>query len=173
LACIALLVSLGMDERQIRSGLQSFLGVKRRFEYIIRDKNFVYIDDYAHHPKEIKALVDSIRLMYPEKRVIGIFQPHLFSRTKDFMDEFAEELAKLDEVILLPIYPARELPMEGVTSNVLLNKIQNSAKKILEPNQAIDCISVSECDVLLTIGAGDIDRIVAMLKEKIQTQLAV
>jgi UDP-N-acetylmuramate--alanine ligase len=173
LACIALLVSLGMDERQIRSGLQSFLGVKRRFEYIIRDKKFVYIDDYAHHPKEIKALVDSIRLMYPEKRVIGIFQPHLFSRTKDFMDEFAEELAKLDEVILLPIYPARELPMEGVTSHVLLNKIQNSAKKIMEPNQAIDCISVSECDVLLTIGAGDIDRIVSRLKEKIQTQLAV
>ena len=173
LACIALLVSLGMDERQIRSGLQSFLGVKRRFEYIIRDKNFVYIDDYAHHPKEIKALVDSIRLMYPEKRVTGIFQPHLFSRTKDFMDEFAEELAKLDEVILLPIYPARELPIEGVTSHVLLNKIQNSAKKILEPNQAIDCISVSECDVLLTIGAGDIDRIVSRLKEKIQTQLAV
>jgi UDP-N-acetylmuramate--alanine ligase len=173
LACIALLVSLGMDERQIRSGLQSFLGVKRRFEYIIRDKKFVYIDDYAHHPNEIKALVDSIRLMYPEKRVIGIFQPHLFSRTKDFMDEFAEELAKLDEVILLPIYPARELPMEGVTSHVLLNKIQNSAKRIMEPNQAIDCISVSECDVLLTIGAGDIDRIVARLKEKIQTQLAV
>jgi UDP-N-acetylmuramate--alanine ligase len=173
LACIALLVSLGMDERQIRSGLQSFLGVKRRFEYIIRDKKFVYIDDYAHHPKEIKALVDSIRLMYPEKRVIGIFQPHLFSRTKDFMDEFAEELAKLDEVILLPIYPARELPMEGVTSHVLLNKIQNSAKKIMEPNQAIDCISILECDVLLTIGAGDIDRIVDRLKEKIQTQLAV
>jgi UDP-N-acetylmuramate--alanine ligase len=172
LACIALLVSLGMDERQIRSGLQSFLGVKRRFEYIIRDKKFVYIDDYAHHPKEIKALVDSIRLMYPEKRVIGIFQPHLFSRTKDFMDEFAEELAKLDEVILLPIYPARELPMEGVTSHVLLNKIQNSAKKILDPNQAIDCISVSECDVLLTIGAGDIDRIVPELKEKIEMQLA-
>jgi UDP-N-acetylmuramate--alanine ligase len=89
------------------------------------------------------------------------------------MDEFAEELAKLDEVILLPIYPARELPMEGVTSHVLLNKIQNSAKRIMEPNQAIDYISILECDVLLTIGAGDIDRIVDRLKEKIQTQLAV
>jgi UDP-N-acetylmuramate--alanine ligase len=172
LACIALLVSMGMDESQIRFGLQSFLGVKRRFEYIIRDKNFVYIDDYAHHPKEIKALVDSIRLMYPGKKVIGIFQPHLFSRTNDFMDEFAEELEKLDEVILLPIYPARELPMEGVTSEVLLSKIDNPLKKIMEPNQMIDYISTSNCEVLLTIGAGDIDRIVTKLKDKIETQLA-
>jgi UDP-N-acetylmuramate--alanine ligase len=172
LACIALLVSMGMDESQIRFGLQSFLGVKRRFEYIIRDKNFVYIDDYAHHPKEIKALVDSIRLMYPGKKVIGIFQPHLFSRTNDFMDEFAEELEKLDEVILLPIYPARELPMEGVTSDVLLAKIENPLKKIMEPNQVIEYISPSKCDVLLTIGAGDIDRIVPKLKDKIETQLA-
>jgi UDP-N-acetylmuramate--alanine ligase len=172
LACIALLVSMGMDESQIRSGLQSFLGVKRRFEYIIRKDNFVYIDDYAHHPKEIKALIDSIRLMYPGKKVTGIFQPHLFSRTNDFMDEFAEELAKLDEVILLPIYPARELPMEGVTSNVLLEKIVNPEKKIMEPNQAVDYISTSKCDVLLTIGAGDIDRIVPKLNDKIETQSA-
>lgn len=172
LACIALLVSMGMDESQIRSGLQSFLGVKRRFEYIIRNENFVYIDDYAHHPKEIKALIDSIRLMYPAKRILGIFQPHLFSRTNDFMDDFAEELAKLDEVILLPIYPARELPLEGVTSDVLLEKIKNPIKKIMDPNHAIDYISISECDVLLTIGAGDIDRIVPKLKEKIEMQLA-
>ena len=173
LACIALLVSMGMDEVQIRRGLQSFHGVKRRFEYIVRDKRFVYVDDYAHHPKEIKALIDSIRLMYPTKKVTGIFQPHLFSRTNDFMEDFAVELGKLDEVVLLPIYPARELPMEGVTSDVLLEKIENSNKKLLQPQDVIDSFSVDNCDVLLTIGAGDIDRIVDKLKFKIEAQLQV
>lgn len=173
LACIALLVSMGMDEDKIRKGLQSFLGVKRRFEYIVRDKRFVYVDDYAHHPKEIKALIDSIRLMYPTKKVTGIFQPHLFSRTNDFMEDFAVELGKLDEVVLLPIYPARELPMEGVTSDVLLEKIENSNKKLLKPQDVIDSFSVDNCDVLLTIGAGDIDRIVDKLKLKIEAQLQV
>lgn len=173
LACIALLVSMGMDEDEIRKGLQSFLGVKRRFEYIVRDKRFVYVDDYAHHPKEIKALIDSIRLMYPTKKVTGIFQPHLFSRTNDFMEDFAVELGKLDEVVLLPIYPARELPMEGVTSDVLLEKIENSNKKLLKPQDVIDSFSVDNCDVLLTIGAGDIDRIVDKLKLKIEAQLQV
>jgi UDP-N-acetylmuramate--alanine ligase len=173
LACIALLVSMGMDEVQIRRGLQSFHGVKRRFEYIVRDKRFIYVDDYAHHPKEIKALIDSIRLMYPTKKVTGIFQPHLFSRTNDFMEDFAVELGKLDEVVLLPIYPARELPMEGVTSGVLLEKIENSNKKLLQPQEVIDYFSVDNCDVLLTIGAGDIDRIVDKLKLKIEAQLQV
>lgn len=173
LACIALLVSMGMNEDEIRKGLQSFLGVKRRFEYIVRDKRFVYVDDYAHHPKEIKALIDSIRLMYPTKKVTGIFQPHLFSRTNDFMEDFAVELGKLDEVVLLPIYPARELPMEGVTSDVLLEKIENSNKKLLKPQDVIDSFSVDNCDVLLTIGAGDIDRIVDKLKLKIEAQLQV
>ncbi len=173
LACIALLVSMGMDEVQIRRGLQSFQGVKRRFEYIVRDKRFVFVDDYAHHPKEIKALIDSIRLMYPSKKVTGIFQPHLFSRTNDFMEDFAVELGKLDEVVLLPIYPARELPMEGVTSGVLLEKIENSNKKLLQPQEVIDSFLVDNCDVLLTIGAGDIDRIVDKLKLKIEAQLQV
>jgi UDP-N-acetylmuramate--alanine ligase len=173
LACIALLVSMGMDEVQIRRGLQSFHGVKRRFEYIVRGKRFVYVDDYAHHPKEIKALIDSIRLMYPTKKVTGIFQPHLFSRTNDFMEDFAVELGKLDEVVLLPIYPARELPMKGVTSGVLLEKIENSNKKLLQPQEVIDSFSVDNCDVLLTIGAGDIDRIVDKLKLKIEAQLQV
>ena len=173
LACIALLVSMGMDEVQIRRGLQSFHGVKRRFEYIVRGKRFVYVDDYAHHPKEIKALIDSIRLMYPTKKVTGIFQPHLFSRTNDFMEDFAVELGKLDEVVLLPIYPARELPMKGVTSDVLLEKIENSNKKLLQPQDVIDSFSVDNCDVLLTIGAGDIDRIVDKLKLKIEAQLQV
>ena len=111
--------------------------------------------------------------MYPTKKVTGIFQPHLFSRTNDFMEDFAEELGKLDEVVLLPIYPARELPMEGVTSDVLLEKIENSNKKLLQPQDVIDSFSVDNCDVLLTIGAGDIDRIVDKLKLKIEAQLQV
>jgi UDP-N-acetylmuramate--alanine ligase len=152
--------------------LNSFLGVKRRFEYIIRNKRFIYIDDYAHHPKEIKALVDSIRLMYPGKKITGIFQPHLFSRTKDFMEEFAQELSKLDEVILLPIYPARELPLEGVTSEALLLKIVNTNKQLLSPSDAVEFCSVNTCEVLLTIGAGDIDRIVTKIKQNIEFQLA-
>jgi len=111
LACVGLLHELGMDEKQIRSGLKNFLGVKRRFEYIIRTDRLVYVDDYAHHPQEIAALVRSIKLLYPGKQITGIFQPHLFSRTKDFADDFATELSELDELILLPIYPAREEPM--------------------------------------------------------------
>ena len=122
LACVGLLHELGMDEKQIRSGLKNFLGVKRRFEYIIRTDRLVYVDDYAHHPQEIAALVRSIKLLYPGKQITGIFQPHLFSRTKDFADDFATELSELDELILLPIYPAREEPMQGITSEWLLSK---------------------------------------------------
>ncbi|MBM3451756.1 MAG: UDP-N-acetylmuramate--L-alanine ligase [Bacteroidetes bacterium] len=173
LACLALLVCMGMEESQIRSGIQSFLGVKRRFEYIIKDDKFVYIDDYAHHPQEIKALIASIRMIYPNKRITGIFQPHLFSRTRDFMGEFAHELTKLDQVILLPIYPARELPITGVTSESLLEKIENKDKKIMDLDRVVSGFSITECDVLLTIGAGDIDRIVDKLKEKIEEQLFV
>jgi UDP-N-acetylmuramate--alanine ligase len=167
LGCIALLVSLGMDEEQIRSGIKTFLGVKRRFEYIIRTDKVIYIDDYAHHPKEIKALIESVRLMYPKRKIKGIFQPHLFSRTKDFLDDFAEELSKLDEVLLLPIYPARELPIPGITSDVLLEKIANSNKRLVSPVEAIESISFENSDVLLTIGAGDIDRIVDGIKVKL------
>lgn len=167
LGCIALLVSLGMDEEQIRSGIKTFLGVKRRFEYIIRTDKVLYIDDYAHHPKEIKALIESVRLMYPKRKIKGIFQPHLFSRTKDFLDDFAAELSKLDEVLLMPIYPARELPIPGITSDVLLEKITNSNKRLVSPAEAIESISVENSDVLLTIGAGDIDRIVDGIKDKL------
>jgi len=153
-----------LDELQIRAGLKSFLGVKRRFEYIVRNESQIYIDDYAHHPKEIKALIDSIRLMYPGKKITGIFQPHLFSRTRDFLDEFAVELEKLDEVILLPIYPARELPIPGITSDLLLSKIDNDNKKLLEPSEVLNHLKLQKNEVLLTIGAGDIDRIVLEIK---------
>jgi UDP-N-acetylmuramate--alanine ligase len=164
IACIALCEQLGMSEEEIRLGLRTFAGVKRRFEYHVRTEKLIYIDDYAHHPTEINALIRSIRLLYPGKRVTGVFQPHLFSRTRDFFDGFASELSQLDDLILLPIYPAREEPIPGVTSDALLEKVTLNSKLLLSPKDAI--IQLSEVDegVVLTIGAGDIDRIVPELK---------
>jgi UDP-N-acetylmuramate--alanine ligase len=172
LACVGLLHELGMDENQIRSGLKNFLGVKRRFEYIIRTEKLVYVDDYAHHPQEIAALVNSIKLLYPGKKITGIFQPHLFSRTKDFADDFAEELSELDELILLPIYPAREEPMQGITSEWLLSKCKNEKKSIKKPSELLPYLSQYTEGVLLTIGAGDIDRLVPSLNELLTINLA-
>lgn len=164
LAVIGVSLELNVSEKQIRSGLSSFKGVKRRFEYIIKREDKVYIDDYAHHPTEINALLSSIRLLYPNKKVLGIFQPHLFSRTRDFMDDFALSLEKLDQLVLLPIYPARELPIEGITSDVLLDKINHNFKQVLNPSDAVEHAAQSDCEVILTIGAGDIDRIIEPLK---------
>ncbi|NRA12247.1 MAG: UDP-N-acetylmuramate--L-alanine ligase [Crocinitomicaceae bacterium] len=171
IACIALCLELELTQEVIRQGLKSFKGVKRRFEYHVREDDFVYIDDYAHHPTEIKALVSSVRLLYPNQRITGVFQPHLFTRTRDFFDEFAYELSQLDEVILLPIYPAREEPIAGITSEALLSKITTEDKKLMSPTQAVEYLTSSDRiierskdrPVLLTIGAGDIDRIVPQL----------
>lgn len=164
-ACIALAHFLGLCEEEIRFGLQSFRGVKRRFEYKVRTEKLVYIDDYAHHPTEIHALVSSVRLLYPNQKITGIFQPHLFSRTRDFFEGFAHELSELDEVVLLPIYPAREEPIPGVTSDVLLDKITSKTKQLLPALDALNYVSNIYEGVVLTIGAGDIDRIVEPLKK--------
>jgi len=164
-ACIALTQFLGLNEHEIRFGLSSFLGVKRRFEYKVKSEDLVYIDDYAHHPTEIHALVSSVRLLYPGKKITGVFQPHLFSRTRDFFEGFAKELSLIDEIILLPIYPAREEPIAGVTSDVLLEKINAPSKMLLAPNEALKYLSTIKSGVILTIGAGDIDRIVEPLKK--------
>jgi UDP-N-acetylmuramate--alanine ligase len=160
LAVIGVALELGLSEAQIREGLRTFKGVKRRFEYRVRRPEKVYIDDYAHHPTEINALLSSVRLMYPGRRVMGIFQPHLFSRTRDFMEGFAESLSKIDELVLLPIYPARELPIEGITSEALAGQVVHSHKVVCFPEEAISRALRSDCEVILTIGAGDIDRIV-------------
>ena len=167
LACIALCVFLGLTEEEIRYGLTSFLGVKRRFEYHIKSDKVTYIDDYAHHPTELKALIDSVKLLYPTKKISLIFQPHLFSRTNDFMEGFAHELSRVDTLYLLPIYPARELPMPGVTSDVLLAKITCKSKQIVEKEDLVSMIEIKDNEVVLTVGAGDIDRLVKPLKEKI------
>jgi UDP-N-acetylmuramate--alanine ligase len=172
LGCIALLNELGMSESEIRAGLETFLGVKRRFEYHIRTQDLVYIDDYAHHPKEIKALVESIRMLYPNKKIIGIFQPHLFSRTRDFAEGFVEELDKLDELLLMPIYPAREEPIHGISSDWLLSKMTLKNKSLNTPSEVLQHFSNVKDGVVLTIGAGDIDRIVQPLKNFLLSNLA-
>ncbi len=162
LAVIALCKELGLSEQEIRAGLMNFKGVSRRFEYRVKLENIIYIDDYAHHPTEIKALVSSVRLLYPDKKIVGVFQPHLFSRTRDFELGFVEELAKLDEVILMPIYPAREEPIEGVNSEMLVQKIGKHAS-LLQAKQVLDLAKSFSNGVFLTIGAGDIDRLVPEL----------
>lgn len=164
LAVITLTRELGLSEEEIRFGLKTFKGVKRRFEYHVRTENLIYIDDYAHHPTEIHALVSSVRLLYPNKKITGVFQPHLFSRTRDFLDGFVNELSQLDEAIVMPIYPARELPIEGVTSEIIVEKIGPSAR-ILTPEEVVQYASDFESGVFLTIGAGDIDRIVPSLEK--------
>jgi UDP-N-acetylmuramate--alanine ligase len=164
LAVIGVCLELGLNESQIREGLETFLGVKRRFEYIIRRDDLVYVDDYAHHPSEINALVSSIRLMYPDKKITGVFQPHLFSRTRDFLEGFASELSKLDEVILMPIYPARELPIPGVNAEAIRQKMTLKEVRIMTHQELPEYLSNNKPDVLLTIGAGDIDLIVKPLK---------
>lgn len=162
-AVIALSLFLGLTEQEIRAGLKSFLGVRRRFEFRVRSEEKVYIDDYAHHPTEIKALVSSVRLLYPDKKVVGVFQPHLFTRTRDFIEGFAHELGKLDELWLLPIYPAREEPIPGVTSDALAAMIQQTTVRLMHPQEVLESAKQTDASIFLTIGAGDIDRLVPEL----------
>jgi len=160
--------SVGLKHDEINSALSSFNGVKRRFEYIVNRPEAVYIDDYAHHPSEIQFLVESLRRIYPNRKITGVFQPHLFSRTQDFMDGFASELSKLDQLILLDVYPARELPIEGVTSDVLFEKItlENKCRSSIE--EAVNTLSKLELDIVVTIGAGDIDLLVNPIKNMLE-----
>lgn len=167
LAVATMCRELGLSESEIRSGLQNFKGVKRRFEYQVRTEKLVYIDDYAHHPTEIAALVSSVRLLYPDKKVVGIFQPHLFSRTRDFEEGFVRELSRLDEAVIMPIYPAREEPIPGVTSDELVRKIGSKAS-LKTPDQVLEYVKAIENAVVLTIGAGDIDRIVPEVKNSLE-----
>lgn len=145
--------------------LSGFNGVKRRFDYRIERSDFVYIDDYAHHPEELRAFITAVRKIYAGKHICGIFQPHLYTRTRDFAPQFAEVLSMLDTVILLDIYPARELPIPGITSRYLLDMIQNDHKYLLATEEVIPFIERHKPDVLLTMGAGNIDRLVPKIEE--------
>lgn len=164
-AASAVALSCGLNEQQLRFGLKTFSGVRRRFDYRVKTKDIVFIDDYAHHPKEISATLESIRYLFPDKRVVGIFQPHLYSRTADFAAEFAEALSTLDEIILLPIYPAREKPIPGVSSHTILHKIDKMSKYLCSKEQLMELVPALYPDVLVTLGAGDIDRLVPQLEE--------
>jgi UDP-N-acetylmuramate--alanine ligase len=163
-AAAALGLKYGLNEIEIKEGLENFRGVKRRFEYHIQQDNLVFIDDYAHHPKEIEVLQKSIRDLYPGRKATAIFQPHLFSRTRDFMDDFAEALAAFDEVILLELYPARERPIAGVNSKALLDRIPLKNKHLLAREEILTRFGDRKPDLILTIGAGDIDLLIRPLK---------
>ena len=165
LMALAMAQTFGIPTKDIANALRSFKGIKRRFSYQIKSEKLVYIDDYAHHPTEINAVHDALRELYPTQKVLAIFQPHLFSRTKDFADDFAKSLAAFDEVILLDIYPARELPMEGITSSWLLDKIDNSSKKLVSEKELIQTVLQSDATVIVTIGAGDIGEMVSNIKK--------
>ncbi|MBE2246665.1 MAG: UDP-N-acetylmuramate--L-alanine ligase [Candidatus Competibacteraceae bacterium] len=159
--------SNGISISSIKENIGTYRGVNRRFEFICQTNECIYIDDYAHHPAEIKATVDGIRQLFPGKRILGIFQPHLYSRTRDFASGFADSLSLLDEVILMQIYPARELPIPGVTEDLIFEKI-TQAKKVKATN--LDVIEIikskmQEYDIVVTMGAGDIDRLVAPIKK--------
>jgi UDP-N-acetylmuramate--alanine ligase len=166
-AAFAAVDQLGLSEDEIRNAFASYKGVKRRFEVHINTDELVYIDDYAHHPTEISACVNSVRELFPGRKVKGIFQPHLFSRTKDHMNEFAQTLSTLDEVTLLDIYPAREEAIDGITSSALLEKITAHKKNLETKSAALDSVTRGNVDVLLTMGAGDIDQLVLPIKAKL------
>lgn len=164
-AAVAVALKMGISGDNIKKALASFTGVKRRFDYQVRTEQLVYIDDYAHHPEELKACINSVKEMFPEKKITGIFQPHLFTRTRDFADGFSESLSLLDELLLMEIYPARELPIEGVNSAMLLEKMSLKNKMICANEELLKEVEKRDIEVLLTLGAGDIDQFVEPLKK--------
>lgn len=160
---------VGIAPEAIAKALATFKGVKRRFDIRVNDDRHCYIDDYAHHPEEIRACLTAIKESFADRKLTLVFQPHLFSRTRDFMEEFATVLALADELILMEIYPARELPIEGITSTALLNKIPMAHKRICQKADLIDLIDREKPELLVTMGAGDIDRFVEPLEKLIKT----
>jgi len=170
-AAISVAKHLKIDDEKIKAAVSSFKGVKRRFEYIIKHDEQVFIDDYAHHPDELRALLTGARNMFSNMKCTVVFQPHLFTRTRDFADGFAESLDLADEVILLPVYPARELPIEGVTSKMILDRMKNPDKQVLSKTELPGWIKNNETELLITAGAGDIDTLVEPIKKIIEERI--
>ncbi|MEN9369815.1 MAG: hypothetical protein RI952_680 [Bacteroidota bacterium] len=164
-AAIIVGLLLQIPEEKIRAALATFSGVKRRFEYIVQNEKMVYIDDYAHHPEELRACINSVRQMYPTKKLTVIFQPHLFSRTKDFAQEFSEVLSLADQLIVMDIYPARELPIAGVDANLILNQVSIANKQLASKENLMEKLANMDIELLLTVGAGDIDTMVKPIQE--------
>jgi UDP-N-acetylmuramate--alanine ligase len=176
IAAIAAASSLEIENEKIKAGVESFRGVKRRFEYIIKNERIVFIDDYAHHPEELRALINGAKSLFRQKKCTVIFQPHLYSRTRDLADGFAEVLDLADEIILLPIYPARELPIKGVSSEMILDKMKTENKRVMEKDELMNwiknkyakTINTEFGEILITAGAGDIDMLVEPIKNELK-----
>lgn len=167
-AAIASAQLCGVAPDEIRAAMRTFGGAKRRFDFLLKTPNLVFIDDYAHHPNELTASIQSIRQLYPDKKVTGVFQPHLYTRTRDFVDEFAQSLSLLDDVVLLDIYPAREEPIPGVTSEIIFDKITSKEKVLLKKSELLPFLKNKELEVLVTLGAGDIERLLPEIKEMLE-----
>ena len=169
-AAMALAWLNGVTTEELRVGISSFSGIYRRFNVVYKSENIVYMDDYAHHPSELKASISSIRALFPDKKITGIFQPHLFTRTRDFAEGFSEALSGLDELLLMDIYPARELPIEGVTSEIILKNVTIGQKKLVSKADLLDAVEQLKTDVLVTFGAGDIDQFVPKIKNLLKNK---
>jgi UDP-N-acetylmuramate--alanine ligase len=165
IAAIAVARLLKVPEEIIRKAISSYSGVKRRFDYQVRNSEIVYIDDYAHHPEELRACISSVRELYPSKKITGIFQPHLFTRTRDFAEGFSKSLSLLDSLILLDIYPAREEPLPGITSEIIFEKVRIKDKVLTTKENVLNELKKRTCEVVLTLGAGDIDQLVKPIRE--------
>lgn len=173
IAAVALALTVTDDTEALKRALASFGGVKRRFDFYINTPTLTFLDDYAHHPEELRASISSVKAMFPNRKVCGIFQPHLYTRTRDFAEGFAQSLSLLDEVILLDIYPARELPIEGVTSQIIFDRITAANKVLITKSELLDVISKRDIDVLMTVGAGDIDKLVEPIAEMLKNRYSV
>ncbi len=171
-AAIGIAIELGLTNEEIKTAISSYKGVKRRFEYVYQSEDLVYIDDYAHHPGEIKAMLESVKALYPGKKISVLFQPHLYSRTRDFAEGFSESLSIADEVMLLDIYPAREEPIEGVNSEMLLEAIHSEQKYLLSNDKVLEHLKSANLEVLVTLGAGNIDQFVQPIKIVLEQQYA-
>lgn len=171
IAASAVALTYGIEEEKIKKALASFIGVKRRFDIHLKTPKLSYIDDYAHHPKEIAAAISSMRNIFPGRKLTAIFQPHLYTRTRDFVDEFAKALSEVDELILLDIYPAREEPIPGVSSEIIFDKVIGPKKILLQKEELMDFLQDHETDALITFGAGNIDRFVGPITELLKSRL--
>ncbi len=170
IAAVAVTQMLNIDAQKVKAALAGFKGIRRRFDYVVRTEQVVYIDDYAHHPEELSALIRSAKHLFPGRRCVVAFQPHLFSRTRDFVDGFAHSLDMADEVLLLDIYPARELPIEGVTTGIIMDKMQNPAHSLVSKEGLLDYVKNTKLELFITAGAGDIDKLVEPIKQILENK---
>jgi UDP-N-acetylmuramate--alanine ligase len=170
-AAMALAWLNGVTNDELRTGMSSFLGINRRFSLVYEDENITFMDDYAHHPNELKASIASIKQLHEGRKITGIFQPHLYTRTRDFAAEFSKILSELDSLILLDIYPAREEPIEGITSELILKEVTIDDKELVSKENLLTLLDQKKIDVLVTFGAGDIDKLVPIIKKHLKNKI--